>query len=841
MLTAYAQPANDSWDKAIPLNEPSKCSADAGYSNINATDEGTFGTAPLWPAGQSGRDVWFKFTASAYDVNITVTGANTGGGTTGGTLQNPLIALYTIESTANSTSFSAQVGSLATTGTGITTYYKGALIVGKVYYIRVSARNNATGTFKLCLNNYFAPLKAGQDFGSASILCDKKSFTESNVSGSGTNNRETAGSCLVSESNSVWYKWTAANNGTLTMDITPTVNSDDIDWVLYDLGPSGSFNNKTLLRCAVGHGVANTECPNEPLYFKTGMNLSSTDITEESGCGRGGQDGYLKYIDMQQGHTYALLVDNFSSGNNGFKLEFGGTGEFVGPEAKISLTKNLPCTLNQSFTFNNTGSKNYTRAEWNFGEGASIASANTDGPHTVTYSSPGFKTVVLQVFNDKGCAVTITESFMVGFKPLTPQISGLKPRYCIGETIELSTPILEGASYSWTGPAGFSANTSEIKVPVDGAGKAGIYSVTVTLNDCTSDPATVTVAPIGQTPTASFVITNNIPCTIGQSFTFTNSSKDFQKIRWDFGAGSSIPPGGSNPVNTVTYSSSGTRTIRLEAEGSSGCISVFTQDIIVALSPVKPVITANKPDFCLNDVIRLSTTAQTDVMYNWTGPNNFSSNLQSPEIPVTSEAVAGTYSLTLSRGNCITETVSIVVPPIYKNPVAAFRSEPKAPVKLSFPIRVRFFNESKDADAFLWDFGDGNTSTDKDPEHTYLSAGDFDVTLTVFKSSVCSASVAQGKFMISANNILFIPNTFTPNNDTLNDEFVISMTNIKTYRIQIFNRFGVSMFISDDLFKHWKGTFNNEPLPVGTYYYLIDAVDFNGNIIKKTGHVTIIR
>jgi gliding motility-associated-like protein len=840
-LPSFAQPANDNWDKAIPLSEPSKCSSDGAYTTINATDEGIFGTAPQWPAGQSGRDVWFKFTAIAYDVNITVTGASTGGGSTGGTLQNPLISLYTIESTANSISFSAQVGSLATTGTGITTYYKGALTVGKTYYIRVSARNNAIGTFQLCINNYFAPLKAGQDVATASILCDKKSFTESNVSGSGTNNREAAGSCLLNESNSVWYEWTAANNGTLTMDITPTVNTDDIDWVLYDLGPSGSFSNKTLLRCAVGHGVSNTGCPNDPLYFKTGMNLTSTDITEEAGCGGGGQDGYLRFIDMQQGHTYVLLVDNFSNGNNGFKLEFGGTGEFVGPEAKIVLTKNQPCSPNQSFTFNNTGSKNYKTVEWNFGEGASIATANTVGPHTVTYSSPGFKTAVLQVFNEEGCAVSITESFLVGLKPALPQISGLKPRYCIGETIELSTPIIDGATYSWIGPGGFTSNTAEIKVPVDGAGKAGIYSVTVTLNDCSSDPASVTIAAIGQTPTASFLITNNNPCTVGQSFTFTNSSKDFQKIRWDFGAGSSIPPGGSNPVNTVTYSSSGTRTIRLEAEGSSGCISVFTQEIIVALSPTKPEIIVNKPDFCLTDVIRLSTTAQTDVIYKWTGPNNFSSNLQSPEIPVTSEAVAGTYSLTLSRGNCTTETVSIVVPPIYKNPVAAFRSEPKAPVKLSFPIRVRFFNESKDADAFLWDFGDGNTSTDKDPEHTYLSAGDFDVTLTVFKSSVCSASVAQGKFMISANNILFIPNTFTPNNDTLNDEFVISMTNIKTYRIQIFNRFGVSMFISDDLFKHWKGTFNNEPLPVGTYYYLIDAVDFNGNIIKKTGHVTIIR
>jgi len=673
VFTAFAQPGNDSYENAILLAEPTKCSADAAYSNINATDEGIFGTAPQWPVGQTGRDVWFRFTASAYDLNVTVTGASTGGGTTGGTLQNPLIGLYTIETLSNTISSSSQVGSLATTGTGISTYYKGGLVVGKVYYIRVSARNNATGTFKLCLNNYFAPLKAGQDFVTSSILCDKKSFTESNVSGAGTNNRETLGSCLGQESNSVWYKWTAANNGTLTMDITPTVNSDDIDWVLYDLGPSGSFSSKTLLRCAVGHGVDNSQCPSEPLYFKTGMNMTSTDITEETGCGRGGQDGYLKYIDMQQGRTYALLVDNYSNGNNGFKLEFGGTGEFVGPEAKIALTKNQACSPGQSFTFNNTGSKNYTRVEWNFGEGASIPTANTPGPHTVTYSSPGFKTAVLQVFNNDGCAVSITESFFVGLKPALPQISGLKPSYCIGDTIELST------------------------------------------------------------------------------------------------------------------------------------------------------------------------TAQTDVIYNWTGPNNFSSNLQSPEIPVTSEAVAGTYSLILSRGSCSTETVSIVVPPIYKNPVAAFRSEPKPPAKLSSPVRIRFFNESKDADAFLWNFGDGNTSTDRDPEHIYRTDGNFDVSLTVFKSSVCSASTTQGQFMISANNILFIPNTFTPNNDALNDKFVISMTNIKTYRIQIFNRFGVPVFVSEDLLNHWDGTFRNKPSPLGTYYYLIDASDFNGNIIKKTGSVTILR
>ena len=672
-FTAFTQPKNDSYDKAIVLTQLSDCSADAAYSNINATDEGLFGTPTQWPSGERGKDVWFRFTAIAYDVNITVTGASSGGGTTGGTLQNPLIALYTIENQGGSISSSVQVGSLATTGTSISSYYKGALIVGKDYYVRVSAKNNSSGTFKLCVNNYFAPLKAGQDFGTSSILCNKKNFTETNVSGSGTDNRETAGSCLNNESNSVWYKWTAANNGTLTMDITPSVNSDDIDWVLYDLGPSGDFSTKTLLRCAVGHGVNNDQCPTEPLYFKTGMNMSSTDITEESGCGKGGQDGYLKYVDMQQGHTYALLVDNYSNGNNGFKLEFGGTAEFVGPEAKIDFVKNSPCQANQSFTFNNTGSKNYSRVEWNFGEGANIQSANASGPHVITYSSSGFKTVVLQVFNDDNCSVSITESFYVG------------------ET------------------------------------------------------------------------------------------------------------------------------------------------------PISPTITVNKTDFCLNDTIRLSTATQQDVIYNWTGPNNFSSNLQSPEIPVSSEAVSGTYTLTLSRGDCSTEPIHVFVPAIYKNPIAAFRAVPKPPAKLSFPIRVKFYNESKDGDAYLWNFGDNNTSTDKDPEHTYTTEGNFDVSLTVFKNSACSATVVHGTFMIRPNHILFIPNTFTPNNDASNDEFVVSMTNIKTYKIQIFSRLGTTVFVSYDLFKSWDGSYNNEPLPVGTYYYLIEASDFNDNIIKKTGFVTLIR
>ena len=1172
-----AQAVNDSFDKAIPITDPTKCSSEGTYSNIGATDEKKFEKPAYWSTTESGNDVWFKFTAIAKDLNITVTGDNTGGGTTGGTLKKPHIALYTIDATGTSFAYSTIIGGYLP-GSSVSTFKKGGLVIGKEYYIRVSAADKNVGTFKLCINNYFAPTTAGQDFETASFLCDKGSFTEHNVLGSGLDNMESFGSCLGWESNTAWYKWVAANDGTLTMDITPIFNSDDIDWVLYDLGPSGDFDNKILLRCATGHGVSNIGCPTEPLYYKTGMNLTSTDTVETSGCGLGGQDGYLKYVDLKAGHTYALLVDNYSNGNNGFKIEFGGTSEFEGPVAKINLITTELCLNNPNFIFTSTGSEKYEKLEWYFGEGASISSSTDPNPPPITYSSPGYKTVLLRAFNDKDCSSNITQSFYVHPKPETPVINGLKSSYCIGENIILSTPSQTDATYSWTGPNGFTSNLNEINILIDDPNKVGTYSLSIskngcvsdiksvtippidalpiadfsntinnlcestqsytftnnstgyskllwnfgpdasiatstdpnppavsysspgiktvslqvfnnndcfvsisksltvntkpelpiinglksgycigdnivlstplqtdvtyswtgpngftstlneisvlidnpdkvgvynlkiskngctsdiksvtvppievlpiadfshsisnqcestqsytftnnstaftkvlwnfgadasiatstdsnppavsysspgvktvnlqvfnkndcfvsisksftvtikpnppiinglksdycigdkiilstalqtdvtyswtgpngftsTLNEinilidnpnkagvynlkiikngCTSDVSSVTVAPIGQNPKASFIISSNNLCSPTQSFTFTNSSSNFTSLRWDFGDGASIAPGSNSLSNTVTYSTPGPKTIKLEAIGSSGCSNIFSQDINVTISPKIPVITIIKPELCEIAFIKLSTPHQDDVIYQWTGPNGFTSNLREPEIPVNDPLVAGTYSLSISRGTCVSPTVNVTVEAIYTKPIAEFRTDPQIPFKIIPPFKVKFFNECKDADSFLWDFGDGNTSTEMNPTHTYLSDGDFIITLTAFKNSLCSTTISKSiNKSIGLGLAFFAPNTFTPNGDGINDVFVVNMFTVISYKIQIFNRYGVPLFISNDLNNHWDGTFNGEQLPVGTYYYIINAIDLNGESIQKSGSITIVR
>jgi gliding motility-associated-like protein len=378
-------------------------------------------------------------------------------------------------------------------------------------------------------------------------------------------------------------------------------------------------------------------------------------------------------------------------------------------------------------------------------------------------------------------------------------------------------------------------------VPITGPVKAGIYRLTVTIFGCTSDPTSVTVPPIGQTPIAAFASLGSNLCTQQQAYRFTSQSTNFQSLRWNFGEGASVPAGSTGQTYNVTYTTSGTKVITLEAIGSNGCIRTYTQQIDVTIRPDLPIIAANKPDFCLTDTIRLSTQFQAGVTYQWTGPNNFSSSQREVIIPVTSTLVSGTYNLVLTRGSCSTSSEPVVIPPIFKNPVAAFRADPSAPVKLAYPITVRFYNESTDGDSYLWDFGDSTTSTEVNPVHIYTRRGNFDVTLRVFKSNVCNASVVQGTFMVSEAGAIFIPNTFTPNNDAVNDEFVVNMNNIRTYRIQIFNRYGIQMYSSQNMVENWNGTYNNEQVPVGTYYYLVDAVDFDGNVIKRSGYVTILR
>jgi gliding motility-associated-like protein len=84
-----------------------------------------------------------------------------------------------------------------------------------------------------------------------------------------------------------------------------------------------------------------------------------------------------------------------------------------------------------------------------------------------------------------------------------------------------------------------------------------------------------------------------------------------------------------------------------------------------------------------------------------------------------------------------------------------------------------------------------------------------------------------------------VPNIFTPNGDGVNDHWLIQFLN--TYancRVQVFNRYGQKVFESTGYNNPWDGKFNNQPLPFGTYYYIIAL---RKGMKSITGYVTIVR
>ncbi|MFD1256423.1 gliding motility-associated C-terminal domain-containing protein [Mucilaginibacter terrae] len=644
-----------SCQQAINLTQLSNfCSNANQYSNTDLSQNG---------------QTWFKFTATKTDVNITVKGNKA---------DSLFIPVLTLSQDCLGGSI---VGSLNTID-NISTYYKGGLTVSSTYYIKVNDANGNKGSFQLCINNFSSPVQAGQDCSTALYLCNNSTFRQNVVSGAGISNNESAGTCMGgTESNSVWYKWRAATSGPLVFTITPDKTTDDIDFVLYDLGTSdncANANAANVLRCAAGHGVDNSSCPNEPLYYKTGLSFTETDVSEQSGCGSG-QNGMLRYLDMQEGHYYALLINNFTSINAGLTLSFadqngvGGTSTFASPDADIEVSLADSCLANRTYYVKNN-SANYTDLKWDFGSGAQLIDVDATGKYTVYYSSPGIKNITLTATNDIGCSALTT-------KPL---------------------------------------------------------------------------------------------------------------------------------------------------------------DVPVVILPEKPVIVINQNNFCIGDVMELSVTEQPGINYRWTGPDNYSATSAKVSIPVTSMLQAGTYNVTAYLDYCPGETSSIEVTGIYNKPVATFTTDPKMGTKLDLPVSITFNNRSLYADRYLWDFGDGSTSTLENPVHQYTKPGSYYIRLFAF-NNFCSSFTVQGQYVVDAENIIFIPNTFTPNADGVNDLFGVSISNINTYQLIIYTRWGQQVFQSRDPLKKWDGTYGNNQMPTGTYYYILTATGLKGNYIKNSGFVTLIR
>jgi gliding motility-associated-like protein len=400
----FAQPSNDNCAGTIPLQVGSPlCTGVAAYTNAGATPSG-YGAATCW--GNASNDVWFSFTALATDINVTIIGNQPPAA--GGTLNNPQVALYLGSCTGT-------INQLAcgshNAGNNVANMYKGGLIIGQTYLLRVQGENGSTGTFQICLNNYNAPAQAGSDCPQAAVLCDKSPFNVASVTGAGNDNDEAAGTCLgglgtSSESNSTWFKWTCDQAGTLSMTLTPNSIADDLDFVVYELNGLNDCGSRQELRCMA---AGDFNFPS-PCMGPTGLRLGATDNTESSGCG-GNKDNFVAAINMVAGRSYALVVNNFSASGSGFGVEWGGSGTFKGPNADFSVSPPRFCAGDnvnlQDLSTSSFG--NINNWFWSFGVAANPSSSNQRNPSAVQFTQAGIKAITLTIQTDAGCVVTKTK------------------------------------------------------------------------------------------------------------------------------------------------------------------------------------------------------------------------------------------------------------------------------------------------------------------------------------------------------------------------------------------------------------------------------------------------
>ena len=142
-----------------------------------------------------------------------------------------------------------------------------------------------------------------------------------------------------------------------------------------------------------------------------------------------------------------------------------------------------------------------------------------------------------------------------------------------------------------------------------------------------------------------------------------------------------------------------------------------------------------------------------------------------------------------------------------------------------------------------WDFGDGNTSNEENPVHTYSRRGEYDVTLTVEFILGCSYSITKTIYVGDPYEIV-IPNAFTPNNDNFNDVFRPIYYGFKSINIGIYDTWGTLIYSEETTANEmtgWSGRIKGMEAENGNYFYQVTGTTHTDEEFSKNGSFTLIK
>ncbi len=400
---------------------------------------------------------------------------------------------------------------------------------------------------------------------------------------------------------------------------------------------------------------------------------------------------------------------------------------------------------------------------------------------------------------------------------------------CNGDSgILTAIPSTPGGVYTWSG---FTETTASLEVNPTVTSN---YTVYYELNNCTS-PSVSAVVTVTDQP---FIDVSDIGLCIGETVSITaEPSVPGGVINW-------MPGNYDTETITITPTESVEYTVNYNL---NGCLAE-TQIVSVTVDTV-PAVTF--------DVSATSGCPPMNVVFTNTTDNAFDCVWDIDGITTMNECSGfsftfwdeGCYDINLSMGTpygCTASTTMEDLICVLPSPNVDFSVSTS---QVSFgSSEVDFTNNSTNAVDYIWDYGDGTA----DSLVFYPGPHEFDiddeeffpVTLYGISEFGCIDSL-QLMIFVDHDAVIFAPNSFTPDNDGLNDTwFPTYSTSIDEnhFEVQIYNRWGEMIFEAKDFSNTWDGTYKGKACQVGTYTYrILYKRKYSEERHHVVGHISLIR
>ena len=414
--------------------------------------------------------------------------------------------------------------------------------------------------------------------------------------------------------------------------------------------------------------------------------------------------------------------------------------------------------------------------KWNNGDTTSQISVSPTQTTNYTVTATG------------GCGNTLTSAVAVNFVNTQNISLGNDTTICYPNKLKLDTKI-PNANYAWT-PNNEATQTITVS-------STGTYSVTATIAGGCNSIGSIKVTV--DKPQASISTNGQNSICLGDSITLKGSGG----ISYKWSTNDTTQNITVKPFSESTYSLS---------INDGKCKD--TAHTTISILPVPFVNLGSNKLICPGDSVTFD--AGTSIFnYQW------SNGEKTPSITVSD---SGKYTITVSSVQCGSAKDSVRINTYIPTPINLGKDSTGCIQNIVLEVPNTF---SK----YAWSTGDQFYKIITSIPGTY--------SITVTDNNGCKSSDTV-LLKDSCSAVLFVPNAFTPNNDGLNDFFIIQSHNITTFNIFIFSRWGEQIFSSENINDSWDGKYKGKEVSVGIYYYIITYTDLHNNKGQKLGSVMLL-